>query len=111
MDSTSLGSVHGFSVQSESSFVYLRDGCGEPLTIREDGSEPSQPGDCLADIKSRNALPSRVYRRDGRFSVGMDGVGWFGIDRGTATMTGAPTQCTWWVEGESAGRRLALWVV
>jgi len=111
MDSTSLGSVHGFSVQSESSFVYLRDGCGEPLTIREDGSEPSQPGDCLADIKSRNALPTRVYRRDGRFSVRMDGVGWFGIDPGTSTITVPPTQYHAWLEGAIWGLPVALLVL
>src|SRR5256886_15787670 len=111
MDSTSLGSVHGFSVQSESSFVYLRDGCGEPLTIREDGSEPNQPGDCLADIKSRNALPTRVYRRDGRFSVRMDGVGWVGIDPGTSTITGPPTQYHAWLEGAIWGLPVALLVL
>src|SRR5256886_1453217 len=111
MDSTSLGSVHGFSVQSESSFVYLRDGCGEPLMIREDGSEPSQPGDCLADIKSRNALPNRVYRRDGRFSMRMDGVGWFGIDPGTSTITVPPTQYRAWLEGAIWGLPVALLVL
>src|SRR5436190_22049887 len=109
MDSTSLGSVHGFAVQSESSFVYLRDGCGEPLMIREDGSEPSHPGDCLADIKSRNALPTRVYRRDGRFSVRMDGVGWFGIDPGTLTITVPPTQYHAWLEGAIWGLRWRCW--
>lgn len=106
-----LGSVHGFSVESESSFVYLRDGGGERLTIREDGSEPSQPGDCLADIKSRNALQTRVYARDRRFSVHVEGVGWFGIDPDTSTITVPPSPYGAWMEGTIWGLPVALLVL
>ena len=108
----SLGSVHGFSVLSESSFIYLRDGGGDPLTIREEGSEPSQLGDRLADIKHRNALPTRVYRMDGRFSVHVGGMGWFGIDLGTSTITVPPSPSSRaWLEGALWGLPVALLVL
>lgn len=106
-----LGSVHGFSVESASSFVYLRDGGGVPLTIREDGSEPSQPGDCLADIKSRKALQTKVYQSDGRFSVHVEGVGWFGIDPDASTITVPPSPYGAWMEGTIWGLPVALLVL
>lgn len=105
------GSVHGFSVDSESPFVFLRDGGGRRLTIREDGSEPGQPGDRLADIKTRNALPTQVYGRDGRFSVHMDGVGWFGIHPDTSTITVPPTPYRAWLEAVMWGLPVALLVL
>lgn len=96
---------------SRSSFVYLRDGGGEPLTIREDGSEPSHPGDRLADIRSRNTLRTEVYASDGKFSVHVEGIGWFGIDPHTSTITVPPSLHGVWLEGTIWGLPVALLVL
>jgi hypothetical protein len=103
--------VHGFSIRSTTSFVYLRAGAGEPLLILEDGSEPSDPGDRLADITDRNAFRTQVYQRDGRFAVHMQELGWFGIDSDSSTITVPPNPYGAWMEPTIWGLPVALLVL
>lgn len=106
-----LGSVHGFAVESELRFRYLRDGGGEPLTVREDGAEPDAPGDLLANLKSRQGHLTQVYQRAGRFSLHMENVGWFGVAPETSTITVPRTPYGAWLEGAIWGLPVALLVL
>lgn len=98
-------------MRSETEFIYLRDGGGEPLWVREDGSEPSRPGDPLAELKSRNQVRTRVYGDAGGFALDVEGVGWFGIDPEASSITFPPTPYGAWLEGFIWGLPAALLVL
>lgn len=107
----SAGSVHGFSVHSSTRFNYLRAGGGEPLLVREGGSQPGQMGDFLAQLTNRNGTVTRVYERGGTFSVNVDGVGWFIVDSIESCIEAPRTPNAAWLEAVTWGLPVALLVL
>ncbi|MGH7444946.1 MAG: hypothetical protein ACREKM_08725, partial [Longimicrobiales bacterium] len=58
-----------------------------------------------------NTSLTRVYERDGTFSIHMDGIGWFGIDTATSTITVPPSADPAWTEAVIWGLPVALLVL
>lgn len=110
-ETSSAGSVHGFAVTASQPFVYLRTGGGEPLTILENDAPPADPGTCLADMQARNALATRVYERDGRLSLQVEGIGWFRIDPSAGIITRPGHSDGAWLESTLWGLPVALLVL
>lgn len=76
----SRGTCYGFEIRSELDFSYLRGGTGSPLEIAV-APDPGEPPDDYEHVLDWNGpVEARVYARDERYRVWIDGSGWFEID-------------------------------
>jgi hypothetical protein len=75
------GVCYGYEPRSELSFLYLRDGTGEPLAVTPDDARDEPDHDPLVRWEPpRHPLDARLYEQDGTYRLWIDGGGWFGVD-------------------------------
>lgn len=95
-----MAACHGWDVDSHNSFVYLREGTGDRLIVREHDYDhgPTRHGRELAEIRRRNETLTRVYVDGRRYQVWMEGIGWFLVDAGERSISIPRFENAAWLE-------------
>ena len=90
--------------------VYLREGTGQTLEIREHSSSapPDLLGEQLAEFRRRNETMTRVYMSDSRYDVWLEDVGWFFVDRVNPSISVPRFSDREWVEAVMWGLPMSL---
>jgi hypothetical protein len=78
------GAVAGFAVRSDVPLAYLREGGTDPLTVALGPPDPA-PEPAEAPTREWSPLPenpfhAKLWRKDGRDRLWIDGVGWYEVD-------------------------------
>jgi hypothetical protein len=81
------GTCFGYAIRSASSFTSLRTGSGSPLTLREDGVEPEDPGEPLIQWMEDGRDVVRLYVGEGSYRLWVDGGDWFAVDPSRPSIT------------------------
>ena len=81
------GTCFGYAIQAPRTFTSLRQGSGTALTLREDGTEPEDPGEPLFHWTDDGRDVVRLYVENDRYRLWMDGGDWFSVDPGQLSIT------------------------